>query len=407
MTWIDWVIDLLIEMELDLFLSMQRNLKRHRLDEIKEGFKWTQWQAIQMKNLREYREELARRVNRTFEEINPLIEQEIEKAFIDGADTFDQELIDAYQAMGKEVPWEALPMADTLAPARWSVKADPKPHVITLEPPSDRSFFVVHQEQLEIVLNDVRRDMNVARYGAAQHAGTIYEDIVKRADVMFQTGSYSIQQAVEKAAGEAAKAGLNCIEYADGRRVNIASYTEMALRTSARRAQMTAQGKKRDEWEEYLVISPTLHSTCDTCQPWQGKVLIDDVFASGKPDGKHPLLSEAIEPPSHFLGPNCRHPLSTYFEGVTQIPEASPWDKTAANYQAEEQQRYFERKIREWKRRQAIATTDEAEAEAEGKVKEWQGRIRRHIHENPQLRRNPAREKLLGLIQEREEGDTA
>ena len=32
------------EMEIDLAKSMKRNLKGHEIEEIKEGFKWEQWQ---------------------------------------------------------------------------------------------------------------------------------------------------------------------------------------------------------------------------------------------------------------------------------------------------------------------------------------------------------------------------
>lgn len=372
-----------------------------------------------MKSLRRLRKSLSRRVSRAFNEISPVIEREIEQAFIDGADTFDKEIVDAYTQAGERVPWEYLPTAETPPAPPWRVAVVPtKPGIrapkiregsaldqtryidIKLEPSGDSTFFqVVNRDRLEIVLEDVRRDMNLARYGAAQRAGAIYEDIVKRADVMFQTGSYTLQQAVEKAAQEAADKGLNAIEYKDGRRVNVASYVEMALRTSARRAQMTAQGAKRDQWGEYLVISPTLHSTCPTCQPWQGKVLIDDVFASGKPDGKHPLLSEAIKPPSHFLGPNCRHAISSFFEGITEIPTASPWDKTRTNYEAEEKQRYIERQIRAWKRKLAMSLTPETTIKSKAKIREWQDRMREHLHANPQLRRNTQREELLGIVQ--------
>lgn len=65
--------------------------------------------------------------------------------------------------------------------------------------------------------------------------------------------------------------------------MNVGSHVEMALRTSARKAAMTAQGAKRNEWGIYTVISPTLYSTRPTCKEWQGRVptTAQDKNASG------------------------------------------------------------------------------------------------------------------------------
>lgn len=363
--WIDWVVAVLMDLELSLYRSMGRNLQRHKLEQERQGFRWTQWQAVQLRGLRSFRRKLSSEVNKTFEELLPYIEQHIEEAYQSGQETFDKAILDA-QEQG-----------------------------VRLSPVSVESFAGVHEERLKTVILDVRSDMDKARYGAAQRAGAIYEDIVKRADVAFQTGTMTLLDSVEYATKEAAKQGLNTIEYEDGKRVNVSSYVEMALRTSARRAANEAEGVKREEWGIYTVISPTLHSTCDTCQPWQGKVLIDDVFSKGKPDGKHPMLSEAMKAPSHFQGPNCRHPLTVYIPGVTQIPTRSDFDQTRSNYEAEQEQRYIERKIREWKRHEALSVNKEERAKATVRVRSWQQAMREHLRRQPQLRRNPQRERLL------------
>lgn len=394
-----------MQLELDLFERMGRLLSRHKAEELKAGFRWTQWQAIQLRSIRKVRRDFSKRINRVFEEIVPEAEDRISAAYHDAADAADKEILDAYLAQGKAIPWDKLPVAQSAEAARSAIAVevpDRQPGVttkveadISVKSPGDSSFFRTSAERLEIIMTDVRRDMNIARYAAAQRAGTIYEGIVKRADVMFQSGSQTLLQAVEIATKEAAQAGLNCVEYSDGRRVNVATYVEMALRTSARRAELTAAGQKRDEWGEWLVTSPVLHSTCPTCQEWQGEILIDDVYAKGKPDGKHTLLSKAMEPPSHFLGPNCRHLVVTYFEGITQIPTASPEDTTASNYEAEVRQRRIEAQIRRWKREVALAQDDQSIKTAQDKVKVWQRAMRDHLSANPQLRRNPQREMLM------------
>ena len=272
----------------------------------------------------------------------------------------------------------------------------------SLMPPGDDTFFKVNKPKLDAVINDVRRDMDIARYAAAQRMGSLHEEIVRKADMFLQTGTMTLNQAIDMTSKEAAKAGLNCIEYKNGRRVNITSYIELALRASSRRASLTAEGAKRDEWGHHLVVSPTLHSTCPSCGYWQGKILIDDVYSNGQMDYEHQLLSYAVKWAwedgekirSHFLGVNCRHPLVTYFPGVTQIPTASPYDKTKRQYKAEEKQRYIERLIRANKRWQALAITEEQQLEAKRAVRQLQAKMRRHLFENPQLRRQPHREKI-------------
>lgn len=312
-----------------------------------------------MKSVRALRAKLSKEINKTFDEIIPEAEKEIAKAYHEASENYE---LPAY---------------------------GPEPKIKDM---SVDNFFQVNEKKLEIVITDVKRDMNKARYGAIERAGSQYKELIQKVDVMKQAGNVTLTQAIETASKDIAKQGLNCIEYKDGTRVNLTTYTELALRTSARRASLTAEGAKRDEWQEFLVVSPTLHSTCDSCQKWQGKILVDDVYANGKPDGKHPLLSEAIKPPSHFLGVNCRHPLVTYREGITQIPKASPYDQTKKNYEAEQEQRRIERYIRYYKRLENLG-----DANAKNSVKEWQKRMREHLKANPQLRRKPEREKLLGI----------
>jgi hypothetical protein len=54
----------------------------------------------------------------------------------------------------------------------------------------------------------------------------------------------------------------------------------------------------------------------------------------------------------------------------------------------------MERQIRKWKRRKVGSLDEENRAAAQKKVREWQKRIREHLKENPQLRRDYQREKI-------------
>ena len=178
--------------------------------------------------------------------------------------------------------------------------------------------------------------------------------------------------------------------------VNIASYAEMALRTQQARTSAIAQGAVMDEWGHHLIIMAALGSTCEMCLPWQGRVLIDDVYASGtQADGSYPLLSSAI---GQGLGhSNCRHlPGSPWFPGINTLPDLPKADQVHARYEAEARQREIERNIRKYKRLETGTLDPKNQAKYGEKVMAWQAQMRDHLSDNPQLRRMPVRESVVG-----------
>ena len=324
------------EMELFLLASMARNLRRHKLDELAKGFTWEMWQSIQLQNLQRYRRESRK------------IVQESGKA----ARLATEELLT--RKGGKFAKVEAL-------------------------------------------IEAVTGDMEKAEHAAFRLANDVYRQTIYRAQIYLDSGTMTLRQAVDMATMDFLNQGINCVLYADGKRVNIASYAEMVLRTASQRATFMADGLKRDQWGVHTIFASAHANACDLCIPWQGKILIDDVFSKGQRprDGNYPLLSEAIE--ASLLHPNCRHTLATYFPGITELPKVPDEELARANYEAEQKQRYMERQIRKWKRRAAGSLGEENQAAAQAKVRYWQARIRGHLKENPQLRRDYHREKIFDV----------
>ena len=365
-------------------------------EELDEGLKWTQWQVLQRRSLNQYRKELSELANIAFEEIYPIAEEELERSYTEASNEWESE-------------WQKLPQAVKQKPvdfvSRFKTKVDTDkintidkaiPQAFSVQPiDSEESFFNFNKEKLKQVIEDNKSDIDVARYSAVNYSFSQYKDILQKVDIAMQTGTYTLDQAVDKASKEFANRGINSIEYKDGRRVNISTYIEMCLRTSSHRAKLQAEGAWRDRTGNYLVVSADLKTTCDICYKWQAVVLIDDVFAHGKADGKHQLLSEAIR--DGFLHPNCRHSLNTYFEGITRVPTKSEFDKTKSNYEAEKKQRQLELQIRRAKRQEAIAITEKEQIKAQLNVIAWQKKLKKHLDDNPQLKRYPQRERLLDL----------
>lgn len=189
------------------------------------------------------------------------------------------------------------------------------------------------------------------------------------------TGVETRIEATQRILDKFAKNGITTF---DGRRsYNIASYAETATRTAIGQASVQGHINKMVRMGFDLVQVSDHHEECDLCRPWEGKVL--------SVNGDHPdykALAEAIR--AGLFHPNCGHRLNTYFEGLT-TPLTNTEDPEGDTER--QQQRYLERGIREWKRRQALAQTPESKRKADAKVDEWDQRMKEFIEESGRRRK--------------------
>jgi hypothetical protein len=148
----------------------------------------------------------------------------------------------------------------------------------------------------------------------------IYRKVVWNATNYSAFGITTPQGAVNKAIEELTNNGnIKCIKYSNGAVHSIDSYIKMAVRTTEKRAYLAGEASKRDEYGEYLVKVSTHLTSCSVCEPWEGQVLIDDVFANPPDEEINRLLDKGYDLLSNamadgLLHPNCRHGLSMYVE---------------------------------------------------------------------------------------------
>ena len=121
---------------------------------------------------------------------------------------------------------------------------------------------------------------------------------------------------------------------------------------------------------------------------WHGATAFDFATSSGT------YFADGI------LVHNCGHREDVYLPGITRLDGSQVTADSEAeqedNFNASQTQRYNERQIRDWKRREATAMTDEARALAGQKVKAWQKTQREHIAAHDDiLRRQPSREQIV------------
>ena len=388
-----------MEMELELIRSMKRNLSRHEEEELKQGFKFEQWQSAKLRDLERFRRENIEIIGEYSKPIEEVIHHTLVETYEESQNNVNEFIKEIKNEYVDNVfvrlpgdlepitpPVESEPMKDMVEEVIENVR-------IWQEAPTPRDevFFRTNDNKFNALMETVEKDFNKANSAVLRRMDDIYRQTIFKAQVNYNTGSVGLDKAIDMAIGDFLEKGIDAITYSDGKKVNIASYAEMALRTANHRAYLMGEGKKRQEMGLSLVVVSAHATACELCVPWQGLILIDDVYSGGKKeDGPYPLLSEAME--KGFLHPNCRHNLSTYFPGITTLPKVPDEEKALENYKYEQQQRYIERQIREYKRLAEGSIDKENQKKYKKKVKEWQARQREHLEENPQLRRAYNRE---------------
>ena len=279
--------------ENDLLDSMIRNLGRHKAEETAEGFEWEQWQVAQLKELERFKRANAKKYGREFANINSKISTAIQEAYRQGMDDEEMSILEAIKN-----GFEFNSGKDNLG----------------------ASFFAINERKLNALLNSVEHDMKTAEHAVLRYTDDQYRRTIFDAQVAANTGAKTYEQSVDMATKDFLSRGITCIQYSNGAMVNIVSYTDMAIRTATKRAYLMGEGVKRQEWGIHTVILNKRSNACPLCMPFEGKVLIDDVWSGGSADdGPYPLLSSAMA--AGLYHPNCKDKHTTYFPGISSEPE--------------------------------------------------------------------------------------
>ena len=303
--------------ENELLESMIRNLKKHKAEETELGFEWTQWQAIQLEELQRFKLEAAKKYGLEFKSMNQKIRETIAEAMMQGA---SDEEVNVLKAIEKGL-------------------------VLNREQGLSAGFFQANQKRLDALMNAVEYDMKTAQTAVLRYTNDQYRKIIFQSQVAASSGALTYDKAVDMATSDFLKKGINCITYSNGAVHNIASYADMAVRTASKRAYLMGEGQKRQEWGISTVILNKRFNACPLCMPFEGKVLIDDVWSGGtSKDGPYPLMSSAMA--AGLYHPNCKDKHSTYFEGISPKPESRYYEEKPV---IEERQR-IENKLNHAKR---------------------------------------------------------
>lgn len=234
----------------------------------------------------------------------------------------------------------------------------------------------------------VAADTGPAHLRMLRQAMDVYRDVVSAASAAPLLGTQTRRQAAQSALSRFAARGVTGFVDTAGRSWNLVSYVEMATRTAVGRAAIEAHSDRLGAAGVDLVIVSSAPEECEKCRPWEGKILTRAGDGGARTvevehatvDGRMVRVRVAGSLPearsAGLMHPNCRHDISIYLPGLTRPPAPVP---ARATYEQTQQQRYFERQIRAWKRREAAALDDAARTAARARVRAYQGRVRELI----------------------------
>lgn len=372
------------EIELSLIKSLKRNLSRHKQEEKEQGFEWASWQAEKLRNLDKFRKENSSIMNEYTDIIDSDTRQLMEEQFREGVNGI------------------TVKHPETISETPRTVLA------------SEPKFFGVDDRKITKLIDDVVNLEKHAEVAALRTMDDVYRQTVHKAQLAMSTGM-PLQKAIDMSVKDFLDKGIKCIVYRDGRRVNIADYVRMALRTTSTRAKLQGESAKYSAMG-YDTVIVTQYSMCSkTCLPWQGRPYINDVFVlwdgeiedrgNGGLWGKShycgkwfPLLSMAIN--AGLFHPNCRHTIGLYKEGITNIPEPVNNTEAEKRYKLEQKQRRLENEVRKARRRAEGFSDPENIRRAKKEINEAQKRLADFINQTNAaygktvLKRNYDREKI-------------
>lgn len=225
-------------------------------------------------------------------------------------------------------------------------------------------------------------------------AATATQQFENALDLAYQkltSGAFSYQDAIKAGIQTLTKNGLAVIQYPTG----WVDYLDVAFRratlTGVNQTAAEVQLRRMDEMETDLVETTAHHGARPDHAVWQGKWF----SRSGKSD-KYPNFYTAT---GYGTGPglcgwNCRHSFFPVIEGLSdraysmeQLRNLNSRKVTVDGeemslYDATQQQRYIERKIRRWKREaSAMEAAGLDSSAAKSKVREWQAAQRDFIRQ--------------------------
>lgn len=248
-------------------------------------------------------------------------------------------------------------------------------------------------EQVKAGTNALKGELTNLCQTTVQTANKRYMDLLDKAYLSVSSGLLSPQQATDQAIKELAKDGLQMVDYKSGAHRQLDSAVRVAVRTATTKNACACQEQVMDDLDVNLVEVSSHMGARPSHAKWQGKI-----YWRKKKYGNYKNFEDATRygHGDGLGGWNCRHQFYPYIPGVSEKTyEPYRLTENKEQYELEQKQRYNERMIREWKRRQQIMESAGLDSTYErSKVREWQKKNKALIDAHSDiLKRDYSREK--------------
>jgi hypothetical protein len=200
---------------------------------------------------------------------------------------------------------------------------------------------------IRLLAEETASRLQVSHLAVLRQTDDAYRQIMAQVGARMATGTLTLPQAVQQALFQFAGRGITGFTDRAGRSWGLREYAEMTVRTSEMAARTNAALTRYGQLGHDLVIVSDSPDECPICRGYEGKVL------SIKGDGQHQTVAEATG--AGLFHANCTHSLGVWVEGLSRPlhAEANP-----QGYEERQRQRYLERRVRDWRRREAAAVTE-------------------------------------------------
>jgi hypothetical protein len=236
------------------------------------------------------------------------------------------------------------------------------------------------------IVGETNQLINSMNFQILRKSQDMYRDIVGRTSAIVISGVETKRQAVQRTLNEFANKGISGFVDKAGRNWEMSAYADMAVRTAIGRASMAGHEQRIKQLGEDLVIVSNHPLECPICRPYEGQIY----SLSGTSTKYQPL---SVAKAGGLFHPSCGHVATLFVEGFSDPTPRMEQLTTQPTYEDKQKQRYIERQIRQWKRREAVAITPQDKLTAQNKVKEKQKQMRDFVKQTG-LRRKSDREQI-------------
>ena len=231
-----------------------------------------------------------------------------------------------------------------------------------------------------------------------------FENALDRAYMAVTSGAIDQTNAVKGAIKNLAKEGVASIKYPTGHVDSIEVAVRRAAVTGVNQTCLNVQEARADELGADLVETTAHAGARPSHAVWQGQVFSRSGKSSKYPDFR---MSTGYGTGAGLGGWNCSHSFRPYIEGMPRAYSKDLLDdyakkeytyngQTMTEYEALQQQRAIERKIRQYKRETSALNAVNMDAgESASKLQKWQNTQKDFISQTG-LKRQASRESIAG-----------